>query len=1030
MIGNMTAKTVVPTTTGTKIKCETFNCFGFKQSSLYVCDRLLENDILCLTETWLRPNDLNVIKETVSCDERLGANDDFIVFNKTSMAFVDSSYRGRPYGGLAIIVRKNALYRVSELPFDSDRILCVGIYDNSNNLIHIVVCIYMPYYDASDSDKTCTFVDVLDNLQSLLDKYQAAVPIKILGDFNVQLPVKSKLHDRWYRGKGFTPHSSIMYDFIVTNNMLVSDMMYSQCVNYTYFSHARNVYTWIDHVLSTSNDTESILNCTIIDHNSCNVSDHLPVHIEFLLKCNESQGKTPLRDKYSYVQPNWSNYSRNEKYCNILASKLSNLSYINDLVNYKNSEEVVNKRLYEVNDAIHSATKEAGCIPARVCKPKNFWCPMLSQLRDKKRFWWHLWTAAGRPRSGHVYVIYKSLKKEFRKLCRINSSNNTARQLKIINHHFNRRNMKAFWNRLKRLQRSDVNTTLQANDLMTFYKSIMTDRGIDPNNCDHKQVMNFVEEKAVNISASTHRITIHPNDVRLLINKLNRGVSAGCDGITAEHLNYGLSDALCNVLADIYSTLLSYSIVPEVLQTGIIIPILKKSSLDANVSTNYRPVTLSSVHSKLVEMLLIPETDIHSTQFGFRDKRGTSFVTSFVNDIAAYFNERGSPVYISSLDAEKCFDSIWHDGLLYKLWGILAPNKWYYLYKWYKSSYAVVSWNGMFSTSFKITKGMKQGSVLSPTLFNIFVNDLLISLDKAPEGVRVFNNKYNACAYADDITVFSSTVTGLQELVNICVSYADKWRFNFGVRKTQFTTLGKNILKDEPVIYIKNCKVQHKNDIELLGVSMDSSCDYSNHVNNRISSCRRGIYGLAPSGMSYPGLCTEAKTYIWKSVGAPLLFYSMDCIPLSKAHIKQLYSAQGNTIKNVLGLSKRNRHSILFNALKIESAETYVTRTTQSFFRRVFAVKTPLMELQCSALAHYMSTGQIVKNTIIEKLVKSGVSPVTAAFTKIDRPPDSVTDRPTNNGIVDSLKYLLLHENFVKPWMAEHMMCDLLTKAF
>ena len=147
--------------------------------------------------------------------------------------------------------------------------------------------------------------------------------------------------------------------------------------------------------------------------------------------------------------------------------------------------------------------------------------------------------------------------------------------------------MKAFWNRLKRLQRSDVNTTLQANDLMTFYKSIMTDRGIDPNNCDHKQVMNFVEEKAVNISASTHRITIHPNDVCLLINKLNRGVSAGCDGITAEHLNYGLSDALCNVLADIYSTLLSYSIVPEVLQTGIIIPILKKFSLDANVYTNY-----------------------------------------------------------------------------------------------------------------------------------------------------------------------------------------------------------------------------------------------------------------------------------------------------------------------------------------------------------------------------------------------------------------------------------------------------------
>ena len=126
-------------------------------------------------------------------------------------------------------------------------------------------------------------------------------------------------------------------------------------------------------------------------------------------------------------------------------------------------------------------------------------------------------------------------------------------------------------------------------------------------------------------------------------------------------------------------------------------------------------MTLSTVHSKLIERLLIPEDDVNNCQFGFRSKRGASFGCALLNDIKYYFNHQGSPLYICSLDAEKCFDRIWHAGLMFKLWNVLPLAHWLLLYKWYSMTNAQVKWNSELSKIFKVSQGVRQGSVLSPT---------------------------------------------------------------------------------------------------------------------------------------------------------------------------------------------------------------------------------------------------------------------------------------------------------------------------
>jgi hypothetical protein len=320
--------------------------------------------------------------------------------------------------------------------------------------------------------------------------------------------------------------------------------------------------------------------------------------------------------------------------------------------------------------------------------------------------------------------------------------------------------MKAFWNKLKRHHHSKTSSSLSANDLAQHYQSVMADAETDLNK-SQRAIKNFVNERAMTSASHKADVCIKSGLVKDLVKSLKMGTSPGSDGVTVEHLSYGMSPVLASVLANVYSVILSNAVVSSVFATGVIIPILKKPSSDPNVPNDYRPITLSSVHSKLIEMIIMPSHDICDTQFGFREGRGTAFVTSMVNDCASYYKAKGSPMYLCSLDAEKCFDSIWHAGLLYKLWPILPLHHWLFVYRWYESSKAVVSWNGDKSFEFDIARGMRQGSVLSPTLFNIFLDELLHDLRQQKDCIRIFDLSLNSCTYADDITLFCSTAPGL-----------------------------------------------------------------------------------------------------------------------------------------------------------------------------------------------------------------------------------------------------------------------------
>ena len=769
-------------------------------------------------------------------------------------------------------------------------------------------------------------------------------------------------------------------------------------------------------------------NCSVVPHEYGNTSDHLPIMLQMSIKLYSSGSSSSQKHckNTHMVKPNWSSSEKIAKYKEQLSNKLCKLELWKNCKNCTNIpvQEWVDMQFDSINNVIHESCAEAGLVPRTSLRPKAFWCPDLARLRDSKRFWWSIWTKADRPRSGILFSIYKDLKKKFRRTCRRYINGLESKHVTTANHHFRNHNMSAFWNMLKKSNFKHIDSSLSPDDFAHFYSSIMQDKEADLSDI-HQNIKMLVEQRAKDYKGR-QPVMITSGQVRRMIKGLKTGTAAGHDGITTEHLIHGLSDNLCNLLGDLYSTILSNQIIPQVIKIGVIIPILKKPTLDANKPENFRPITLSSIHSKLVETILKPDYVSHDNQYGFTENRGTSFVTNLVHDVAAYLNDAGSPLYLCTLDAEKCFDRIWHDGLFFKLQHVLPTHYWHYLLKWYRSSLALVRWSSSSSYEFAISRGMKQGSLLSPVLFKIFLDDLMSQLHEVQYGVRISDLKLNSCTYADDITVLSSTITGLQCLIDVCTSYAEMWRMKFSEQKSKCIIIGKSITKNTPSWKLYDHVLLPSKEVEILGVTLDVNLSSTGHVDKRASLCRRTVYRLSTAGMCYPGLEAGAKVHIWNTVGAPTLQYGMEGIHLSAKNTQTLSSCQTTIIKSVMGFSKRSHHTSLLRALSVPSFHEYRDLATRRLFNRVMSSDTPAGAFQTRLLARYTATGHLVKNTLLQRIISRGHDP----YHLISHAGSISVAHKGLDGLADTLHHLVYHHNFIKPWSEEYTFARLLLQAF
>ena len=160
-------------------------------------------------------------------------------------------------------------------------------------------------------------------------------------------------------------------------------------------------------------------------------------------------------------------------------------------------------------------------------------------------------------------------------------------------------------------------------------------------------------------------------------------------------------------------------------------------------------------------------------------------MTSFLlRESIFYAKENGSKLYVCFLDVKKAFDCVWHDGLFYKLYNS-GINKTFcrLIVDMYTDMLSCVRSHNYKSSWFPVVQGTRQGGVISPFLYLVYINDLIYEIELSALGLCIYGISYGSPIVADDMLVGAYSVNCLIQMLVLCLRYGNKWRFEHGIIK-------------------------------------------------------------------------------------------------------------------------------------------------------------------------------------------------------------------------------------------------------
>ena len=331
---------------------------------------------------------------------------------------------------------------------------------------------------------------------------------------------------------------------------------------------------------------------------------------------------------------------------------------------------------------------------------------------------------------------------------------------------------------LKQQNISIDNPTKIANVFASLLSKTFSDPE-DPNFDENFRDQINISSQALFQNNDTNPELTNPTELQEIIDKLRPKGAPGADRITNKALKK-LTPNCIEYLVDIINASIRLAHLPSIWKHANII-MIPKPMKDHSQPENFRPISLLNTLSKLCERVnrwLLNNNIITNYQSGFsKGKQTNDHLFRFIESTLVGFNRglsKGFKTGAIFIDIEKAFDNVWHTGLLYKLNKYSIPN---YLGHWLKDYLTnrtfQVKCDGKLSINQTIQAGVPQGSVLGPTLFNIFFNDISeIKEDKTELGM-----------FADDVITWARhhnikfIEKKLQTNLKNIQQWSSKWRF-------------------------------------------------------------------------------------------------------------------------------------------------------------------------------------------------------------------------------------------------------------
>jgi hypothetical protein len=397
--------------------------------------------------------------------------------------------------------------------------------------------------------------------------------------------------------------------------------------------------------------------------------------------------------------------------------------------------------------------------------------------------------------------------------------------------------------------------------------------------------------------------SISMRDLVKILQGLPSKTTTDNDGLSYYILKSGGS-TLASFLLDLFSCSLHSGQIPSAWKKAVVTPIHKDGP--KNLVSNYRPISVTSCCSRILERIIrnqladfLSYNDlIGNSQHGFQRGKSTDTALLHFYDYVTQANDNGQIVDAVFFDFAKAFDKVPHDVLINRIFAHQITGKaltW--LTDFLTNRLQIVKIGYSISDPVAVSSGIVQGSVLGPTLFNIFINNIDLSVNYCP-----------ILKYADDIRIFLASnkddrslldlSDNIQSDVNSITDWVLHSRMSFNTNKCFVVNFGKSRAPRD--YFINDTIIPNKNVFRDLGVTVCTPLTFNKHVDSIVSKAfsRLGLINKVFLHKTKKSVLLLFKAYV-----RPILEYSsIIWNPYTARNINKIERVQKRMCKMISGV--------------------------------------------------------------------------------------------------------------------------------
>ena len=858
------------------------------------------HDIVCICETFI--TSLNDIPPHF-----------FNKFHKYIAPASKLSNQGRPSGGVIVLIKTTLDVVITEIRVHIDNIIALKLSDillspdGVKDLI--LVSTYIPpcgsTYYSYKSPHEPNGIHLLENVLFDLVLENDNSCMLICGDLNARTlnvqpcidididkyinndPCNSQFTDsyddnlvRFSEDKDQNSFGKSLLSLCSSFNLVIMNGI-QQCPDSGSFTniscHGSSVvdYFLLSHDLINNSLNMSIMDVTLSSHMA--IRFLLPTNNNINTPTNVTVNAKPVT-KYKW-EPDKANAFKNALQTESNVNKLRDC-IVNINIDFENSVSTFNNILLESASCMKKVYLKQGSYTTTRSKWFDEEC-LIKKKEVRRYLYKHKHNKNNQTRADFVKI-----RTEYKKLIKEKRKHFSKYKVKKIVSHL-KQNNNSFWSEIKNISTKEhVQNNINLDTWFTYFKNFFQHAQNDPPICFEECELynNILTGDVYNELLKNNDICL--DEVKQAFNKVKPGKAVGVDQVSNEMLK--CSDTLIiPFMHAMFKYLFTNGVFPDNWSTSIIVPIFKKG--DPNACMNYRPISLTSLVSKLYTHILNARLSLYidynniicKEQIGYREgfSPAEHLFTLYACVKKQFFKNR--KLYAAFVDYKLCFDSVSRTGLFHVLTNNGIDGKLFNAIKSiYRNVQACVKHNDDLSQLFECPFSLRQGCLCSPKLFLIFVNELSIALNKqGKHGIQF--SPGDECIFhllfADDSLLISDTATGLQNQIDILDQQSNRLGLKVNLEKTKIIVFRKGgYLSKYEHWHYRNNAIEVVNSYKYLGLDVTTMFSHNSCTTSFISKAKKACFEIMKSLRSINCMDFDVFIKLFDTKVKPILLYGSE----------------------------------------------------------------------------------------------------------------------------------------------------------